>query len=257
MSMIRREILPRPCIVSSKLLFQTRPRWYLWSSPVWTYSMPFSQRDLFLPLESSFSSEVGRILPPSSSLARSLAYLHDTMTKEPTTAVQPMEVEKVENAPENASKEENVADGGVVPAPSEPEAAGEEEENKQAEVVPKRMVAPSKVVLKLDNGTLAKFACETRTVELLSPDAAFKAGALTEADLLRLQSYLCAVHAKLPSEGPLKSVSLMSSKRSYDTVLDVGPGGAAVAKKAKSLLAMAGQTGGGSTLLFVVAALAG
>ena len=160
------------------------------------------------------------------------------MATEATAAVQPMEVEKVvvENAEEkSASKEKNpVEDGGAAPAP-------------EAEVCPKRMVAPVKVVLRLDNGTLAKFACETKKVELLSPEAAFEAGALREADLLRIQSYLCEVHAKLPSEGPLKSVSLMSSKRSYDTVLDVGPGGAAGAKRAKSLLAMAGPAGGGST----------
>jgi hypothetical protein len=160
------------------------------------------------------------------------------MATEATAAVQPMEVEKVvvENAEEkSASKEKNpVEDGGAAPTP-------------EAEVCPKRMVAPVKVVLRLDNGTLAKFACETKKVELLSPEAAFEAGALREADLLRIQSYLCEVHAKLPSEGPLKSVSLMSSKRSYDTVLDVGPGGAAGAKRAKSLLAMAGPAGGGST----------
>lgn len=192
----------------------------------------------------SFSFEFVRIL-----LLSPAHSLHINMATEPTAAVQPMEVEKVENAQEkNSSKEKQMDDGGAAPAP---EAVGEDKAEKPAEVPAKRMVAPAKVVLRLDNGTLAKFACETKTVELLSPEAAFKAGALREADLLRIQSYLCEVHAKLPSEGPLKSVSLMSSKRSYDTVLDVGPGGTAGAKKAKSLLAMAGQTGGGSTFSFV------
>lgn len=177
------------------------------------------------------------------------------MATEPTAAVEPMEVEKLEKAqPETNSKEKMEG-----PAPGQAASEGgktDNEEKQKEEVVeapPKRMVAPTKVVFRLDNGTLAKYALESKQVELLSPEAAYKAGALREADLLRIQSYLCEVHAKLPSEGPLKSVSLMSSKRSYDTVLEVGPGGAAGAKKAKSMLAMAGQAGGGSTLLVAVA----
>lgn len=91
----------------------------------------------------------------------------------------------------------------------------------------------SKVVFRLDDGTTAKFICDTKTVELLDPQAAWKAGALKEEHLLRIQSLLCEVHAKLPEEGPLKSVSLLSSKRSIDTVLEVGQINSA--KKAKSM----------------------
>lgn len=68
---------------------------------------------------------------------------------------------------------------------------------------------------------------------MIDPQAAWKAGALREEHLLRIQSFLCEVHAKLPEEGPLKSVSLLSSKRSIDTVLEVGQPNSA--KKAKTM----------------------
>jgi hypothetical protein len=127
-------------------------------------------------------------------------------------------------------------------------AEGTTEEQKEEQHVEKKLVTPAKVVFRLDNGTLAKYVTESKHVELLDPKAAWKAGALKEEHLLRIQSYLCEVHAKLPDEGPLKSVSLMSSKRSIDTVLDVG--GHASAKKAKSLLALGGH---GSSKFFYTA----
>ena len=57
---------------------------------------------------------------------------------------------------------------------------------------------------------------------VLRPAAAHEAGLLTEAHLLRAQALLCEEHAKLPEEGPLKSLSA-GSKRSADTTLEVGP----------------------------------
>lgn len=78
-----------------------------------------------------------------------------------------------------------------------------------------------KINLRLDNGTIVRFKdVANKAVEVLDPETAWKAGLLTEEHLLRIQSYLCEVHAKLPDEGPLKSVSL-GSKRSMDTVLEV------------------------------------
>lgn len=86
----------------------------------------------------------------------------------------------------------------------------------------KKEMKAAKVILRLDDGTVAKFRGDTKSVEILDPQAAWKAGALREEHLLRIQSFLCEIHAKLPEEGPLKSVSLLSSKRSIDTVLEVG-----------------------------------
>jgi hypothetical protein len=81
---------------------------------------------------------------------------------------------------------------------------------------------PRKILLRFDNGTVARFKdLAAKEVEILRPEEALKAGLLGEEHLFRIQSYLCEVHAKLPEEGPLKSVSL-GSKRSIDTVLEAG-----------------------------------
>jgi len=72
------------------------------------------------------------------------------------------------------------------------------------EEAPKKMVAPSKLKLRLDDGSLCSFVVESKEVSLLSSDQAHKAGLLKENHLLRMQSFLCEVHAKLPNEGPLK-----------------------------------------------------
>lgn len=82
-----------------------------------------------------------------------------------------------------------------------------------------------KLVLRLDDGTLIKGsgggdAGEAATV--LTPTEAYASGALTEAHLLKAQALLCEVHAKLPEEGPLRSLS-MGSKRSADTAFEVRP----------------------------------
>jgi len=80
---------------------------------------------------------------------------------------------------------------------------------------------PRKFLLRFDNGTIARFKdLAAKEVEILRPEEALKAGLLGEEHLFRIQSYLCEIHAKLPEEGPLKSVSL-GSKRSIDTVLEV------------------------------------
>lgn len=131
------------------------------------------------------------------------------MSAAPETVPQPMETEKclAENAPpQNAEKDKE----NGMPA------------NENKDDSSRKEMKAAKVILRLDDGTVAKFKDDTKAVELLDPQAAWKAGALKEEHLLRIQSLLCEVHAKLPDEGPLKSVSLLSSKRSIDTVLDVG-----------------------------------
>lgn len=75
-----------------------------------------------------------------------------------------------------------------------------------------------KLALRLDDGTLIRSAEEAPQV--LKPEDAWQAGLLNESHLLRAQALLCQLHAKLPEEGPLKSISI-GSKRSYDSVLEV------------------------------------
>lgn len=76
---------------------------------------------------------------------------------------------------------------------------------------------------RLDDGTVIRPGKgDGVEVEVLRPEDAWKAGLLNESHLLRMQALLCEVHAKLPEEGPLKSISL-GSKRSMDSVLEVGP----------------------------------
>ena len=77
-----------------------------------------------------------------------------------------------------------------------------------------------KLALRLDDGTLIRCNGSPSKPEVLKPAEAWEAGMLTEAHLLRMQAFLCEVHAKLPEEGALKSISL-GSKRSMDSVLDV------------------------------------
>ena len=81
-----------------------------------------------------------------------------------------------------------------------------------------------KLVLRLDDGTVIRAGGgegEAPAAVVLKPAAAYDAGALTEAHLLKAQALLCEVHAKLPEEGPLRSLS-MGSKRSADTAYEVG-----------------------------------
>lgn len=79
--------------------------------------------------------------------------------------------------------------------------------------------------LRLDDGTLIS-GCkkhtksETASIVCLRPEQAFESGFLHEAELLRVQSLLCEVHAKLPEAGPLKSFST-GTKRSLDSVIEV------------------------------------
>lgn len=93
-----------------------------------------------------------------------------------------------------------------------------------------------KLVLRLDDGTLIKAAGgeggdAKAAAMVLRPGAAYSGGKLTEAHLLKAQVLLCEVHAKLPEEGPLRSLSL-GSKRSADTGFEVGPAGS---KRSRSL----------------------
>ena len=82
-----------------------------------------------------------------------------------------------------------------------------------------------KLALRLDDGTLIK-----ADGAVLRPGAAYEGGRLTEAHLLRAQALLCEVHAKLPEEGPLRSLSL-GSKRSADTGFEVRAAAAAAARR--------------------------
>lgn len=148
-----------------------------------------------------------------------LRHLNKKMSAAPETAPQPMETEviPVAGSAPNQEMEKDTVDDTLV------------EEKNKADSIKELKIA--KVVLRLDDGTMARFKDDTKSVELLDPQAAWKAGTLKEEHLLRIQSLLCEVHAKLPEEGPLKSVSLLSSKRSIDTVLEVGQINSA--KKAK------------------------
>jgi hypothetical protein len=76
-----------------------------------------------------------------------------------------------------------------------------------------------KLALRLDNGTV--IAGEAgQQARVLKPAEAWEAGLLSEAHLLKAQALLCQIHAELPEEGPLKSMST-GSKRSLDSVLEV------------------------------------
>ncbi|KAI7836070.1 hypothetical protein COHA_010039 [Chlorella ohadii] len=93
-----------------------------------------------------------------------------------------------------------------------------------------------KLVLRLDDGTLIKAAGgeggdAKAAAVVLRPGDAYTGGKLTEAHLLKAQVLLCEAHAKLPDEGPLRSLSL-GSKRSTDTGFEVGPVGS---KRSRSL----------------------
>lgn len=78
-----------------------------------------------------------------------------------------------------------------------------------------------KLALRLDDGTVIRASdSDGATATVLHPAAAYASGRLTEAHLLRAQALLCEVHAKLPEEGPLHSLS-MGSKRSVDTGFEV------------------------------------
>ncbi|KAL4432569.1 hypothetical protein ABPG77_000506 [Micractinium sp. CCAP 211/92] len=99
----------------------------------------------------------------------------------------------------------------------------------------------SKLVLRLDDGTLIKAAggegaegSAPPAATVLKPADAYSQGSLTEAHLLKAQALLCEVHAKLPEEGPLRSLSL-GSKRSTDTGFHAEFGATASAKRARSM----------------------
>lgn len=77
-----------------------------------------------------------------------------------------------------------------------------------------------RMTLRLDDGTTIRSRGDG-AAEVLKPRESYEAGLLSEVHLLRVQALLCQVHAKLPDEGPLKSLSL-SSKRSAETVIEVG-----------------------------------
>lgn len=77
------------------------------------------------------------------------------------------------------------------------------------------------LTIRLDDGTVIRRDGSSSMPQVLKPAEAWQAGMLTEDHLLRMQALLCEVHAKLPEEGPLKSVTL-GSKRSLDSVLEVG-----------------------------------
>ncbi|KAK2079624.1 hypothetical protein QBZ16_002019 [Prototheca wickerhamii] len=75
-----------------------------------------------------------------------------------------------------------------------------------------------RMTLRLDDGTTIRSRGDG-AAEVLKPRESYEAGLLSEVHLLRVQALLCQVHAKLPDEGPLKSLSL-SSKRSAETVIE-------------------------------------
>ncbi|KAL6785284.1 hypothetical protein ACKKBG_A03205 [Auxenochlorella protothecoides x Auxenochlorella symbiontica] len=71
------------------------------------------------------------------------------------------------------------------------------------------------MTFRLDDGTTIRSSGEGKATVLKARES-FAAGLLSETHLLRVQALLCEVHAKLPDEGPLKTLSL-SSKRSAET----------------------------------------
>lgn len=80
-----------------------------------------------------------------------------------------------------------------------------------------------KLVLRLDDGTLIRGGGGEggdgkAAATVLRPSEAYTGGKLTEAHLLKAQVLLCEAHAKLPEEGPLRS---LGSKRSTDTGVEV------------------------------------
>ena len=80
-----------------------------------------------------------------------------------------------------------------------------------------------KLVLRLDDGTLIRAGDGEggdgkAAATVLRPGDAYTGGKLTEAHLLKAQVLLCEAHAKLPEEGPLRS---LGSKRSADTGFEV------------------------------------
>ena len=82
-----------------------------------------------------------------------------------------------------------------------------------------------KLALRLDDGTVIRSSSDGGEgggggggATVLTPADAYAAGALTEAHLLKAQALLCEVHARLPEEGPLRSIG---SKRSADTAFEV------------------------------------
>jgi len=79
---------------------------------------------------------------------------------------------------------------------------------------------PRKLAIRLDNGTVIR-ATDSTEPTVFKPKDAWEAGILDESHLLKMQALLCELHAKLPEEGPLKSISI-GSKRSIDSVLEVG-----------------------------------
>ena len=122
-----------------------------------------------------------------------------------------MEVEKVggEVTGKDLEGKSNNVENVDAPAAENAEVKADGTEGAEAadavkEEAPKKMVAPSKLKLRLDDGSLCSFVVESKEVSLLSSDEAHKAGLLKENHLLRMQSFLCEVHAKLPNEGPLK-----------------------------------------------------
>lgn len=79
-----------------------------------------------------------------------------------------------------------------------------------------------RMTFRLDDGTTIRSSGEGKATVLKARES-YAAGLLSETHLLRVQALLCEVHAKLPDEGPLKTLSL-SSKRSAETDVEVGTG---------------------------------
>ena len=80
--------------------------------------------------------------------------------------------------------------------------------------------APKRMRLVLDDGTIIKGEEGAGAAQRLPAAVAHEAGLLTEAHLLKAQVLLLEEHAKLPEEGPLRTVS-GGSKRSSSTAFEV------------------------------------
>ncbi len=112
------------------------------------------------------------------------------------------------SAPASTPAPHTMSDVAVEPAAAAPSAGAD-------------APAPARrLVFRLDDGTVIRAGAGAEPVEVLRPKEAWHAGLLRETHLIALEAKLCEVHAKLPDEGDLKSIST-ASKRSMDSVLEV------------------------------------